>query len=643
MRKIALLLATAVVALFTGCAQLAHPDPSPNSVKGGTGSGSGSGGSSTPISVAITNKFSSLNPGSAAVVVNATVSNDPANRGVTWTLTVSGSSCNTSTCGSLMPSAAPSFSASYLAPPALPPSGNLSATITATSVADSTKSDTFTFSFSSASQPGLFNGSYTLLVRGYDATGKPMAMAGTIVADGKGNLTGGELDLNIAGQVTAVASPLAGTYVIDSSFNKTIRGTLNITSFSDPAGNHISLQFALSSDQTRGNVIELDNIGSLNAGTMGKQDPSVLATASAAGTFAFGLDSDAPIGGRTVEAGQLIIAGGGGVSGLVDQSKAGAASPIYSAAPITAGNTTTADSLGRGTLSFTVNGNAVQYAYYLASSTALNLIEIDNGSTFGTVQAGIAHRQAPLTAGSVAATSILQMTGVDTVPGTQTLGPAVTIGQATISSGNAFSLTFDANDVGTVVVGRPAAGSVASFDPSTGRGTLSIPGGFASGFVDVAVFYLYDTGSAFLIDADTAGASASNRAYSGTLSLQSNGPFDSSLNGNLIAISGASATPGIPNVLAVANFANNGITAIADVTSLPSETGELLNRPFTGDFAVTNSGTGHGNASLPSGFFGNFALNQPSPATFYVIGPNQLVLIGTLVGSESGVATFSPE
>ena len=64
------------------------------------GCGSGYGSGTTPISVTITNKISTIAAGAAATTLNATVQSDSSNSGVTWSLTAGGAACSP-TCGSL--------------------------------------------------------------------------------------------------------------------------------------------------------------------------------------------------------------------------------------------------------------------------------------------------------------------------------------------------------------------------------------------------------------------------------------------------------------------------------------------------------------------------------------------------------------
>jgi hypothetical protein len=280
-------------------------------------------------------------------------------------------------------------------------------------------------------------------------------------------------------------------------------------------------------------------------------------------------------------------------------------------------------------------------------------METDSGQAFGTVQAGIARLQKPLTASSTNATCVVQLTGIDKTFGTQSFGPAVIIGVISITAGGSFNLTLDANDAGTVLTARPATGQIVSFDPATGRGVFSAGQGAINGFLNSAVFYLYDAGSGFIVDADPttpAGTpveqQVTNKAYSGTFSPQAPGPFgNQSLSGNLIAIAGASSIPAIPNILTAMdiNNADGSYAAIVDVASLDSQIGNSANRTFSANYELLDTTLGHGIATFPPGYFGDYNLNQPAPGTFYLIGPNQFVLIGILSGTNSGVGFFDPD
>jgi len=342
------------------------------------------------------------------------------------------------------------------------------------------------------------------------------------------------------------------------------------------------------------------------------------------------------------------------VTGLVDQSKAGNINPQYTAAQVGAGSTATApDQTGRGTLTLIVDGNSTLYAYYVVNAGLLELIEADHGLVFGTAQAGVARSQnLPFTNATVdTGASVIQITGMDVVSGTQTIGPDVIIGVMSLSNESFFNLTFDSNDLGQILTEHPATGTIASFDPSTGRGQISVPGGFQTGFVNTAVFYLWDSGKGFIIDADPSTTMAppdetvTNNAFSGTFVTQMAPLQPQPVTGNMLGLFGASAIPAIPNLELAFNVNAGAGTYAANgsLTSLDSQVGNSPNVSFDGNFSVTDLVLGHRRASFPSGVFGDFSSSQLRPASFYIVGSNQIVLIGQQSNTQSGVAFFDPQ
>lgn len=611
-----------------------------------------------PISVSITNKFSTQTVGGPAVTVNAVVTNDASNAGVTWTLTSTAGACSPA-CGTLAPSAAPSFSAMYT-PPTLPASGvNASPTITAKSVADSTKSDSFSFNIVTLSS--LFNGAYVFQLRGFDASGSPMAVAGTIVSDGGGNISGGELDSNDKFVASAVSS-LGGTYTIDNSFNGIPRLTICIALVSGACSmvggaNTVVLKCALSSDGTRGRIIEYDNSLRLTAGSLLQQDPAALAAANVAGSYAFGLDSDAGTStlagvtttGRIVEAGQFTLGVGttsitGGVADAAQAQQATFLLGGVTAATIAAGPATVPDALGRGTLTLSINGNSNNYAYYIANAQQLNLIEIDAGGAFMTVQSGTAQRQKALNANSINMTSVAALTG--TAPFNGATSSAVIIGVLTITGGTSASTSFEQNFAGAVssTPGTTSGSVFSPFDPATGRGLL------LDTFFHSAAIYLYDVGKGFMIDI-TAGTS---RAYSGPLIPQATGPFSvqGDIAGNYIAVAGGSSISGIPNLDFAATFdASGNYSTEVDFTNANlsvGSNGQVQNFTFTGyQYTLNDPNLGRGQISFPPGDFGDFTSGQTVIGSFYLIGPRQFVAIGQGPGGNggdpSGILFFDPQ
>lgn len=600
-----------------------------------------------PITVTIVNKFSSTFAGSQPVNVNTVLTNDFLNQGVNWTLTSGGAAC-TAACGTLTPIGSPSTSATYSPPPSTQAGPIPSPIITAISVSDNTKSDSFTFSVIVPNS--LVKGSYALLLRGYDQSLQPMALAGSIATDGMGNITGGEYDLNDNTTVTTVGGPLSGSYTVDTSFSGIPRVTLNITG----PGANIVLTCAFSSDGTRAKAIELDGSFALNAGSLTLQDPAAAAALTASTTptnFAFGLDSDAPIGGRVVEAGQLVLGSGAAsvTGGIADEGQAGAANPVFGgvggAATITTAASSAAppDASGRGTLTLSIAGSATQYAYYVVNSSQLNLIEIDTGGGLKTVQAGTARNQKTFTEASIQVTSVAALTGMTSVGGAPS--PDVIVGVLSDSEGAAPVVHFDSNNAGTVALNQTTTGSfTVALDTTTGRSIIS------GTFFPDAVVYLYDSGSGFVADITTS-ADGVNHGFSGSLLVQSApaGAFTlQSLSGNSIALAGGSASSLMTNLDLAVNYDGAGdYTAMFDFTVSNTGVGAngqgqsiLLNGAT---YHIVDANLGRGDLlQVPSGFFNNFPVQSDAMA-FYLIGPNQFVAIEELGLSPSGIMFFDPQ
>lgn len=597
---------------------------------------------STPISVGLSGTFQSIFAAGPPQAILATVTND--NAGVQWTMTSAGTACSL-TCGTLASGPAPSLGALYTPPPNLAASQNPVVTITATSVTDTSKNNSFSFTIL---EPSKFT--YVFLLRGYDAAGIPLAMAGAFVVDSNGNITGGELDLNDGGKIAHI-QPVLGNYVTEASFAGVTRASVTIANAVLPGTNvNPAFKYVLRGSQTDGEIIEFDGGGYLTAGTVRAQS-GALGTVPA-GAYIFGIDSDFPVGQRVVENGAFEIQTGNTVLGVTDISQAEGSTRIVNA-PVT-GSATPSDEFGRGTISLECNGTTTQYAYYVVNDARLNvfgsqlyLMQISGGFDFGTVLAGIAEGDTPSFDPPHAPyhTMILQITGMDFPAGSAIPSPDVAIGALTISPNNSATFTFDANDAGNVSTGVIIAGTLSAYDTNTGRGVISFPNGFTRGFVDTAVFYLFDNGNGFMVDGDVAGNGATrNKAFSGTLSRQLAGPFDaSSLSGGLIAVSGASASPTIPNseIALNADPASESASGIAYATS--TEEGQFSDITVQMTYSVPDPVSGHGIGMVSAGFFGDFTPHTMLPVSYYFIGGNQLVWIGTQQGIPSGVTFVGPE
>lgn len=635
------------------------------------------------ISVTITHKFSSELVGGPPVNVKAVITNDFTNVGLSWALTPVGCS---PTCGTLTPAVAPSLSAVYT-PPAAPPMGaSASPTITATSVNDPSKSDTDSFTITAPI--AIFQGHYAFLLRGYDKASTPMALAGSLVTDGMGNITGGELDYNDGGTITHAAGPLAGNYLVDTSFSGVPRITITITNFTIPGtAINLVLKSTFSADGKRGKVIEFDGSLALNAGSILFQDTTAASNLSAAASpspFVFGLDSDAPVNGRVAEAGQFILGAGAAsvTGGVADEYQAGGANPIFGGGLVPPGpavisiagsSATPPDASGRGTLTLSIpisgSPNSVaQYAYYVVNSSLLNLIEIDSGGSLKTVQAGTAQAQQALSANSVHSTSVMALTGLNTAnvpPAPSVIVGVINSNLVTPPSCMLASpcIRYDVNDAGTVAVTQsPTTPQILTpLDTTTGRFVVSDTFEFSLWYVAI---YISDAGTGYVLDITptVAGTQLLNRAFSGPLIPQASGPFSvpADLSGNFIALAGGSAKSAIPNLDFAANFddsvsANPLFSALLDITTPDLSIGANGQASNVSELAepyyLSDTTFGIGRFNLPAGAFGDFASAQPILGSLYLIGPDQFVGIGLgnangTGGSglvPSGILVFDPQ
>jgi hypothetical protein len=413
---------------------------------------------------------------------------------------------------------------------------------------------------------------------------------------------------------------------------------------------NLVLKCALSSDGKRGQIIQLDDSGFLTSGTLVQQDSSALA-GDPGGNYAFGVDSDAPVGQRTVEAGQFILGAGGtsitgGLADAIQFGNANAIGGINGGAAIAADTATAPDSFGRGTMKLNVGGTGeVQFSYYVTDGQRLNLLEIDGGAALSSLFSGTAQKQKTMDANTINSTGVFALTGMNLVNGT-TATPDTVVGVVTITDPTA-TITYDRNtglnvNVLQQVTGSIPSGSIpsAAFDATTGRVLV------AQTIVTAMLFYYYDTGKAYVIDISPNSAS---HALSGQLVPQAAGPFSEAtdLSGNFIGRAGGSSTAGAPNVDFASTF--NGVSGYdytldltTTNTSLGSN-GQIVNFSSSAGFQIDDPVSGHGKLQLLGGVLGDSNVGTPDIVSFYLLGPNQFVAIGNVSGVPSGVLFFDPQ
>jgi hypothetical protein len=342
---------------------------------------------------------------------------------------------------------------------------------------------------SGAFSASSLNGTYVFSSTGVDSTtnGLFLGIAGTVVANGSGGITGGTID--VVGpdvpQVAPVAQPITGgTYTVSADG----RGQIKLAT--------VTLDFVLTSS-AHGLITEFDGNGS-GSGTIDLQSTATLA--QLAGSFAFslgGVDNSGQF--PTATAGSFALNSSGSVTGGVQDFNDNLV--VEPALPILPGTATFGTGTGPGSITLTTATGTLTFDYYPIDTTHLKLIETDYiqflaGDAFG--QTGASIPTGPMvftvagldTAGSVAAGGL--MTSVD--------------GAGTFTGG-----LEDLNNGGDVLPQLGFSGAPGAGGSVGGRVIVNL-----SGFTPASQYVLYpSSGGVLMLETDSA-AITSGAAFAQT-------------------------------------------------------------------------------------------------------------------------------
>ncbi len=388
---------------------------------------------------------------SQSVSLTANVNNDSTNAGVDWTCTGEGG------CGTF----SPTHTASGVTTVYTAPAAEGTVTITATSTADTTVQASVTISVVPTGTNAMLNGTYVFFVQGSDTTGSYVA-AGTIVADGNGNITGGFQDYS---DISIAAGPdaVTGTYSIGPTGRGSI--TLNVGNTGLPNNGVETFGIALSS-ATHGLIIQFDG-SATSSGTIDAQMATALDAASFDGAYAFTLQG--------TDVASQVPYGAGGVllmnatTGLITAGTYYENDGGTTMSAALTGTVTAPDTSGRGTVTFSIGPT---FTYYAVRGNVLRLV----GKDVGTVLAG-GNLYGQGAAGVGAAFTNASLTGdhVFSEAGGTLYGPLALAGQFTADgAGNLTAGVADVNNGGTVTFGSVVGTAVYSI-AGDGSGSLTLP------------------------------------------------------------------------------------------------------------------------------------------------------------------------
>jgi phage gp45-like len=453
-----------------------------------------------------------------------------------------------------------------------------------------------------------FAGTYAFEVTGSYLTGTFFGAAGTLHADGNGNITSGTEDIVSTSENSSGAMPIAnvaitGTYTVGADG----RGTATLNS----AVGAIGFDFVLLSSGQRGLVIRFDT-GASASGTLDLQDTTAFSAAALSGPFAFNLSGIDSLSYPMSSVGTFSADGVSVLSnGLQDTNDIVSGTTLNS--PFSGTYTVASNGRGIATLT-TISGAQQAYAFYVVNASHLKVIEIDS-SLQGL--AGDAFRQpSSFSNGTVSGPFAFTLSG--NTSSLSALAPYISAGLfAADGGGNITSGVEDINNGGRVSKDIAVTGNYTL--AATGRGTLTL-----SGSAGISNFVFYPTASFGLqmMEIDPSPV-VSGTAFAQQAGTYSNGSLQTNYGFN---ISGVSSNSG-GEVDAIALISGNGsgnFTGAADFNFTEELARQL---EFNGTYSL--AANGRGTATLTSS-------DGTQNFTFYAVSPSQLLLVETDTGLIAG-------
>ena len=335
-------------------------------------------------------------------------------------------------------------------------------------------------------------GNYIFSLAGIDGNGFPFYAVGAITADGFGNITGGEEDLNDVSSGYLQVTSVSGTYNIGSDG----RGTLNLNS----SLGSFSYAFAMQALNNAG-LNEIDNNVINATGTLEQQSATGITAPS--GNYAFGFAGSGLNCGTGANGIGVFSLSSGNLSGLQDLNCGGT---ITQSDPLS-GYYSGVDGLGRGTGLFSASTGSAGFVYYVISANRYRFM-CPNAATFFLGSADLQTKP------SFVATDFNGSYVVSTSANTRA-GVSYTLIQLNASGGNVPSGYFDINDTGSV-----------------GKGTLNgaygvEPNGHITGSLTASVasfpfsMYLISPSQAYYLEQQPTGSGGGN-VYAQGSSVSSN-------------------------------------------------------------------------------------------------------------------------
>lgn len=462
----------------------------------------------------------------------------------------------------------------------------------------------------------LITGPYSFLFNGFDTNGLVM-IAGSITADGNGNITSGLEDSNrISGVVPDI--PLTGSYSLGSDG----RGTMQLIATSPSTKVTLTTDYRIVLDSSgtihfiQNNDITAPGVGTDTLGTHGEGILRPVVGTPTAGTFSGNysfLFSGQDMSAKPTALGGVIHADGssslipaaGGVS--TDLNDNGA----FSSQNISGTFSVGANNRGAASLLFEIPGKSqttLQFAMYFVSLSDIFFVELDSS---GTTQSPIFYRLSGemigQSSGVAFANTSLVGTSVATASAVNAGNASVFAGLLSSSTAGTASLAYDENNGGTITSPSPSF-SGAYLVATNGRVVFTNLGSRA------AVAYLTGPGQGFLLGSDAS-------VTTGLLEQQTGGPAFalSSVEGGYTLGTSLPVETKVPNLVGqVSSDGSGSITGIVDEIDPPAtatpEGKANLNQSLIAHINFVGS-TGRGTVTT------NSPIGVPATLVLYIVSP----------------------
>ena len=386
----------------------------------------------------------SFNPAAPASIsanettsLTASVANDSANAGFTWSCTP------VNNCGSFSANTSASGTAvTYTAPPS---AGYV--TVRATSVTDDAQSTSSTIGVTSVVATTLSAGNYVFSLSGTDKSGSLYTTAGVFTVAGSGDISGGEQDFSDYSYVVSQEPITGGTISASSDGNLLI--TLNFSDgYINTGSGSVTLDASLISGSTA-LLTEYDDWAT-SSGHLELQSATLSPPTAGYAFYVNGWNID----GKPLSIGGVIkVDGTGTVSGtgsILDENDDGT---LTSAISLSSGSVNGPDALGFVTFelnSDTFRGSkdsGIVLNGYMVDSNHIRLIENWYSDNLGGITGGTALNQGSAS-GGFSSSSISGGTYIVSVDGTDTLsGPLQLAGTLTFNSDSSVTGNLSFNDI----------------------------------------------------------------------------------------------------------------------------------------------------------------------------------------------------